>query len=131
MSATTITDLLGKQRGHSVPHLVELLSPGPFEEVVVGEGLETRGFADREAARLLWIRMDVVVPVFRNVRDHCRGGSIPNLHSEAVCKGCSHSANVAVLGMERLSADRCISGSCPVARRVLPSRGSVPRSETM
>lgn len=57
-------NLAGEIRGYGVSDLMVLRCSWAAEEVIVREGLETRGLADGEAATLRWIIVNVVVAVF-------------------------------------------------------------------
>ena len=69
------------------------------EVVIVREGLEPGSFPHREATHLLRVRVDVVVPIFRDVRDDGRGRRVPKLHAEAVQKWRVISPDVLVGGL--------------------------------
>ena len=65
-------NFIRQQRWYRVANLDVLLSPRAFEQIVVGERLEARGFSHREASALRRIGMDEVVTVLRDVRrDRC------------------------------------------------------------
>ena len=62
------THLPGKQWGNRISDLGVLRSPGAEEEIVVREGLYPGGFPDGETSALEWVRVDIVVPVFGDMR---------------------------------------------------------------
>ena len=64
---TNPRNLACKQGWNRISHLVVLLRAIALKEVVVGEGLQTRSFADSQAAALARIRVDVVVAIFLDV----------------------------------------------------------------
>ena len=57
-------DLVGEQGRHCISDLVILLRAVPDEEVIVGKGLQARCLSDGKTAHLVWVWMDVIVPVF-------------------------------------------------------------------
>ena len=81
-----------------------LLGARALEEVGVGECLEAGGFPDGEAARLVGIGVDVVVPILGDVAGDRGGGLIEELHPEPVGEGDGsvRFTDVPVLGQEAL-----------------------------
>ena len=66
-------DLASQLRGHGIANLSVLLGSRSGEEIAVIKRLKSCGLAHSEAAALNWVVVDIVVPVFRDVRDDCRG----------------------------------------------------------
>ena len=58
----------------------------PLKEVIIGEGLQTRGFADCQTAALLKIRVNEIMAILRNMRCDGRGGMIIQLDAETIRK---------------------------------------------
>lgn len=79
-----MSDLVGKQRRHSVSNLVILLCPVPLKEVVVRKGLEPGRLPHRQTAALAWIRMDEVMAVLGDVAGDRRARSLKPLNPEAI-----------------------------------------------
>lgn len=90
-------NLTGEVGRDSIADLMILLRAIAAEIVIIGERLQPRCFADREASALQRVRMDEIVPVLRDVRRDCRGGLIPDLHLEAVTEAFSGSQPVSLV----------------------------------
>ena len=79
-----LADLPGEERWHGVTHLDELLGFVALEKVVVEEGLQSGGFAHADRATLLFVRMDEVMTVLRQMAGHRGRRQIPQLNAKPV-----------------------------------------------
>ena len=75
-----------EERRNGVADLHILLSAIAFEEIVVGKRLETRGFPHGQAAALLRVRVNEIMPVLGDVAGDGRGRLAPQLDTETVGK---------------------------------------------
>src|SRR5258708_20844915 len=79
---------LAREQGRDrISHLDVLLCARAGEEVIVGKGLESDRFAHRQAATLFWVIVNVIMPVFADMRSD--RGAVPKamLHAKAVREG--------------------------------------------
>ena len=79
-----ICDLSRQQGRYGVTDLGVLGGSGPFEEVVVREGLNPGSFPDRQAATLGRVVVNVIVSIFGDVAGYSRSRVAFNLDSEAI-----------------------------------------------
>ena len=56
----------------------------PHKKIVVRKRLDSCGFTDGETPALGWIRMDVVMPILRNVRYDSAARRVCELDAEAI-----------------------------------------------
>jgi hypothetical protein len=63
-------NLLREIGRYRISDLNVLLGSIPKEEVIVRKCLQASRFANRQAAALPWVRMNKVVPVFRDMAGH-------------------------------------------------------------
>ncbi len=68
-----VGDFCSQQWGNRVAYLMELLGPVSLKEIIVGEGLQTSRFANRETAALVRVRVDEVMAILGYVAGD-RGG---------------------------------------------------------
>ena len=79
-------DLASQEWGHRVSNLFKLLGIVANEPVIVGKSLESSCFTDRKCAALERIRVNKIMPIFRDMARNGRGGIVPKLNTEAVRK---------------------------------------------
>lgn len=77
-------DLQRQEWGYRIAHLSILLGSIPKEYVVIGESLQSRGFAHRQASALERIRVNEVMPILRDMARHGAGRQIARLTPEAI-----------------------------------------------
>ena len=79
-------NLICQKWWHGITDLLVLGCAVPLKEVIIGEGLQTRGFADRQAAALLKIRVNEIMAILRYMRRDGRRGMIIQLDTETIRK---------------------------------------------
>ena len=80
-----------------------LLGTVAHENIVVWEGLDPGGFADRETPGLGRVVMDVIVTVLGDMRGNSTGGTATYLDLKSICKRAStFNPGIAVIGKKVL-----------------------------
>lgn len=113
-----LRDLSGKIRRYCVSDLHILLCTISKEQVVVRKSLQSRSFADSQAAALNSIWMNEIVSVFRDMAGHSRGRLVSDLYPETVVEYAR--MPIAMIGTEFY---RKINGFRAVSMQAAKSRG--------
>jgi hypothetical protein len=81
-----LTNNRRQSRGDSVAHLFELFRARPAKNKVVGEGLTSRSLSDSKGSALTYVRVNIIMPVFTNMRHYRRAWPLQPLHSKPINK---------------------------------------------